>query len=273
MKQNKVAVITISLGVPMKSMEALTTPTMKAYADRINADFIVINKIPESYQFEEYSAYWAKFILKDYLKEYSRIIYLDLDVIVSPNCPNLFEIVPEDSFAALVEDDYGNDLSYEISDIQEILGNIGWKKGYFNVGVMVISDKHSGLFNLDKKAKCNTRFPEQTLINFNLQTEGYKLHKLSHKFNHMSFLNVSHSDRHNSYISHYAAIPQRLRELMITEDLRRQAEGIPLLDEPDMEAFIAQNFSIEELQVDHPHVLFKDAEVFGDNKIKDLEVC
>lgn len=274
MKQNKLAVITINLGSPMKKMAAMTVPTMQAYADRINADFIVIDKIPDSYQFEEYSAYWAKFILKDYLQEYSRIIYLDLDTIVSENCPNLFEIVPEDSFAAVVEDDYGNDLSGEILAIQGNLGDIGWVKGYINVGVMVMSREHSGLFRLDKNLKCDTKFPEQTLINFNLKKEGYKVHQLSHRFNHMSFLNVPHNDRLHSYISHYAAIPQKLREAMIEEDLRRLAMKVPLLDHPDMDAFISQNFSIEELQQDHFHILFTDAQVFCDmKKTKEYEVC
>jgi len=171
--------------------------------------------------------------------------------------------VPIDSFAALVEDDYGNDLSSEIVEIQRLKGDIGWKKGYFNVGVMVISKEHSRLFEFDKNTSSSIRYPEQTLINYNFQKENYKIFKLSHRFNHLRFLNVTNRDRHQSYISHYAGIPQRLREAMIQEDLRRLSCGEPLLDEPDMEGFVNENFSDVDKEIFKNYELLKDEEVFN----------
>lgn len=262
MTSNKTAVITIHLGSAMNRMARMTIPTMKAYAEKINADFIVIDKIPETYHFLEYSAYWAKFILKDYLDEYSRIIYFDLDVIVSVHCPNLFDVVPQNQFGALVEDEYGNDMSQEIITAQADYGDIGWVKEYFNVGVMVISREHSSIFTLPESFETNTLFKEQSRINYNFIKSGCELYKLNYKFNHMHILKIEHGDRHNSYIFHYAAIPQLIREIMIEEDLRRISIGMPLIVESEMPMLMSEKLTLEQIQSIGYIALAKDADVF-----------
>lgn len=263
MKSTSTAVITINVGDALATMASMTIPTFKAYADRICADFVIIDTIPEHYEFPDYSAYWAKFIIKDYLAHYDRVIYLDLDTIILAHCPNLFEVVPRDMFAALVEDDFGNDLSEEILDIQNRLGDLNWRRGYFNVGVMVMSREHRDIFSLEKGVQGGAKYPEQTLMNYNLRKYGIPLFKLSHRFNHMRFLNVSNADRHLSYIWHYAGIPQRLREAMMEEDLNRFSKGRPLFDEYELEDFILNRFPGEDLTEFQDYELFRDKETFS----------
>lgn len=262
MQENKTAVITINIGTALQKMAEMTVPTMRAYAERIGADFIVINKIPEHYEFLEYSAYWAKFVLRDYLETYSRIIYIDLDATVTHNCPNLFELVPEAAFGALIEDDYGVDQTEEIAVIQAKCGDINWKKGYFNVGVMVFGQAHKAVFTLDKEMMSGTKYPEQTAMNYNLHKAGIPLFKLSHKFNHMYFLEVNHTERNASHISHYAGIAQQLREAIIAEDLRRAAAGEQLIDDTNVDDFVHSHFTPEQLEEMAHHSLLKDAELF-----------
>lgn len=256
------AVITIHLGTAMHTMAELTIPTMRAYAGRIDADFIVIDKIPAAYEFLDYSAYWAKFILRDYLETYERIIYLDLDTIVSRHCPNLFERVPEADFGALAEDDYGIDQQEEMASIQQRCGHIGWRKDYFNVGVMVFSQAHKKVFELHRDMLSGTKYPEQTAMNYNLQKAGISLHKLSHKFNHMYFLEIDQHQRHLSYISHYAGMAQQLREAIIAEDLRRAARGQPLVVDHLTDEFVHSYFTPQQLREMVPHSLLKDEQVF-----------
>ncbi len=255
------AVITINIGTAMKKMADLTIPTMRAYAERVGADFIVIDKIPETYQFKDYSAYWAKFVLRDYLETYNRILYLDLDTTVTGNCPNLFELVPEAEFGALAEDDFNIDQSAEINLMQEKYGQIGWTKGYFNVGVMLASQAHKAVFELHEDMS-GSLYPEQSVMNYNLQKNGIPLFKLSHKFNHMYFLNVPHNQRSDSYISHYAGISQQLREAVIEEDLRRIAAGERVIDDTDIDAFVFSRFTPEQISQMPHHSLLKDAELF-----------
>lgn len=255
------AVITINIGTAMKKMADLTIPTMRAYAERVGADFIVIDKIPESYQFQDYSAYWAKFVLRDYLETYNRILYLDLDTTVTGNCPDLFELVPEEEFGALAEDDFNIDQSEEIALMQQKYGQIGWTKGYFNVGVMLAGQTHKAVFELHEDIS-GSRYPEQSVMNYNLQKSGIPLCKLSHKFNHMYFLNVPHNQRSDSYISHYAGISQQLREAIIAEDLRRIAVGERVIDDTDVDDFVHSHFTMEQLGQMAQHSLLKDAELF-----------
>jgi lipopolysaccharide biosynthesis glycosyltransferase len=262
MNSIKTAVITINIGTAMQRMADMTIPTMRAYAQRIGADFIVIDKIPASYQFQDYSAYWAKFILRDYLESYDRLMYVDLDTIVHNNCPNMFELVPEDRFAALIEDDYGVDQTEEIAAIQAKFGDIGWRKGYFNVGVMVASKAHKAVFELRQEMLGGTRYPEQTAMNYNLQKAGIPVYKLNHKFNHMYFLNIEHNDRHLSYISHYAGFSQQLREAVIAEDKRRLAAGELLINDNNINEFILTQFTPAQIESMTQHSLLKDAEVF-----------
>lgn len=263
MQENRTAIITINIGTALQKMADLTVPTMRAYAERIGADFIVIDKIPEHYEFLDYSAYWAKFILRDYLDTYSRIIYIDLDATITDDCPNLFELVPEAEFGALVEDDYGIDQTEEIGIIQAKCGDIGWKRTYFNVGVMVFGQAHKAVFTLDKAMMSGTKYPEQTAMNYNLHKAGIPLFKLSHKFNHMYFLrDVNLTERNASYISHYAGIAQQLREAIIAEDQRRMKVGEPLIDDTNVDDFVHGHFTPEQLENMASHSLLKDAELF-----------
>lgn len=255
------AVITINIGTAMKKMADLTIPTMRAYAERVGADFIVIDKIPETYKFNDFSAYWAKFVLRDYLETYNRILYLDLDTTVTGNCPDLFELVPENEFGALAEDDFNIDQSEEIALMQEKYGQIGWTKGYFNVGVMLAGQAHKAVFALHDDMS-GSKYPEQSVMNYNLQKAGISLFKLSHKFNHMYFLNVPHNQRSDSYISHYAGISQQLREAVIEEDLRRIAAGERVIDDTDIDAFVFSRFTPEQISQMPHHSLLKDSQLF-----------
>ena len=88
----KSAIITICIGEKYEQLALLTHPTIQAYADKIGAEFIVIKdriypaEVPVGYE---------KLRLGKYLETYDRIIFLDTDLIVRPDTPNLFDFVPE----------------------------------------------------------------------------------------------------------------------------------------------------------------------------------
>ena len=84
----KKAVVTIAVGERYTEMAKVTHPTLKAYADKVGAEFIVIDTPTET-------PHWEKFKLYELLIKYNRIIYLDTDLIVRDDCPDLFELIPE----------------------------------------------------------------------------------------------------------------------------------------------------------------------------------
>ncbi|MCF6442841.1 hypothetical protein L1077_25795 [Pseudoalteromonas luteoviolacea] len=263
MEAIKNAVITINIGNKFHKMAEMTIPLMKEYADRIGASFIEINEASNLSYGTEYSAYWAKFELYKYLEKYERIIYLDLDVIVRPHCPSLFEIVPESKFAALYETDYqrmNSSLEEEIEEFKSENSYVDWNGDYFNVGVMVASKQHKNAFLMELNQKGGNRYPEQTLINYNVIKQGYETYHLPYTFNHMYFLFIENHKRNESSIIHYAAIPQEVREKLIAYDLKCFNEGLPLVTETGLNDFISQNFDGKSI-VDFAYALQKDSEI------------
>lgn len=39
--------------------------------------------------------YSQKLLIPDYLREYEQVLFLDLDIIISPDCPDIFALMPE----------------------------------------------------------------------------------------------------------------------------------------------------------------------------------
>jgi lipopolysaccharide biosynthesis glycosyltransferase len=194
----KTAVVTLCIGKDFEGIAKFTHPTIKQYANRIGADFIVINSIKIGTE----RPHFEKFQLYSLLDKYNRIFYVDTDVIISPNCPNVFEIVPESMFGAFIESNFQKRDNL-IEFIQKKLGRIHWKKTYFNSGVMVFSRKHKHIFN--RYNGLNTAWGdtgEQTQLNYNLQKYQIPIFDIGIKFNNI--LNFNTEGRFKSYILHYA---------------------------------------------------------------------
>jgi lipopolysaccharide biosynthesis glycosyltransferase len=135
-----------------------TIPLMKQYAESIKADFIIIT--------ESDCKYFTcnKYKIKNYLEKYDRVLYLDSDIIVKPNSPNIFDEVPEEMFGAL---DFGKSteknkflmLKY-LEEAQVFVDNKEFcqkllnsynGKGMINAGVLVVSKCHQNCFKKPKK--------------------------------------------------------------------------------------------------------------------------
>lgn len=199
----KTAVVTLCIGNGWEELKKLTFPSITDYANKIGAQFVHIDQAminPNEVGFE-------KFQMFKMLSYYDRIIYLDADLIVRKNCPNLFDIVPEDEIGALVESNYwiispDVDHRQRIIEVQKVLGNIGWTNEYINTGVLVLSKRHKWIFDLRQEQKIIIDLREQTQLNYNIKKLGYWVHDIGQKFNKMDFSNPL--DRFDAHIIHYA---------------------------------------------------------------------
>lgn len=241
----KTAIITVCIGNKYKKMSEITHPTIRHYADRLDAEFVVIDEqkicLGGTSKFE-------KFQLFKLLESYERIIFLDTDILVSPNCPNLFYIVPPDSFGAFIVSKHTDYHNYSNIKIQDVLGKINWKKDSFNEkifesfnsGVMVISKSHREVFNPNNglletwstwhRMNSSKVMKDQTLINYTVQKNKIPIFDIGYKFNHTSATNNS-KDRFQSHIIHYAGkshLKGKDKILQIKKDLLVLKHG-PLL--------------------------------------------
>jgi lipopolysaccharide biosynthesis glycosyltransferase len=259
--KGKHCLVTINIGNVFAEMGELTIPFMKKYADKVGADFVTIKKLNRTYA-SQYSAYWAKFELYDLFDDYDRIFYVDLDVLVYPHCPNMFEVVPEDKFGALMESDYNLNHAEEILEFQSRAGDINWRKEYFNVGVMVVSKEHREAFNIKNGSDGGEKYPEQTQINYNVQRFQMPIFKLDYRFNHSYFLGIDLNIRGDSFIVHYAGVTHRVRVVLIREDIKRYREGKPPVQSFELATILKKHFPGEDInKMFEEYKLLKDWEI------------
>lgn len=147
--------------------------------------------------------------------KYDRILRLDWDVIMTPHCPNVFEIVPEDHIGVVFEDvgPKRGDRLNRIKMIQEQLGDINWTSNYLNSGIILASKQHREIYHTteeDVKTILNLKTrvsKEQNYLNYKVMKFNFKIFELEYRFNHLRFFSEPWNGspvRHQSYIIHYA---------------------------------------------------------------------
>jgi lipopolysaccharide biosynthesis glycosyltransferase len=204
----KKAVVTICFGNAYNALGEVTHPTLHAYAQRINADFhvITIPKIPNPNK-QAFLYSYEKHQLQEFLLHYDRVIYLDTDIIVSSDCPDLFDVVPYSHFGAFSEGRWLErkdalayaELQWEFLAKENVAEK--WAKNYFNAGVMVIDKTHHQIFALPEVLHNN--FYDQTWFNCQVAIRcPDKFQDITHAFNRMRHLDWAR--RLDAFIIHYA---------------------------------------------------------------------
>jgi len=216
-------VLSIAIGEQYAAIAGLTNGTLKKYSEKIGADFLCITQ----QKISKTTPHWEKFQIYELLDKYDRIIYLDSDIIVRKDCPNLFDIIPEDSLGMFNEapfTDRSKELMIDICRQYNIILS-GWDNRYFNSGVMVISRCHKILFKKPEQEIFS--YYEQTYLNAMIAYYQIKIKELDYKFNRMTCLDrYIGEDRHNSYIIHYAGFPSlSFVTDLIRRDLSRWNNG------------------------------------------------
>jgi hypothetical protein len=199
------AVVTLCLGERYESIAELTHPTLRDYADRIGAEFVVLKER----QFPSAPAGYEKLQLGRLLDGFERIIFLDTDLIVRPDMPDLFRFIPEGWFGAFDEGAY-LDRRGCLPDLSTRLG-LGihqaarWGSRYYNTGVMVLDRSHRDLFRIP--SEFHDHFGEQTYLNLMLNRYAPLdfIKNLGPAYNRMSHMDAIPFDfRHEAYCIHYA---------------------------------------------------------------------
>lgn len=227
----KRAIVSLALREEAQRLAEVTTPVMKSYAEKIGADFelIVTEKVRAGH------AKFEKYQLFDLLAQYQRICYLDCDILVMPESPDIFGAVDHERFGAFFDSEVkDNDADIpawreeEIAFFQQVKGDIGWRNSYFNSGVMVMERRHQNLFDYRKELSPGKRCVDQTQINYDFQRLGIKGQNIGPRFNYL--LALSRSPRQmrerfdGNYFLHYAGFatfyPERSLYEKVIEDRR-----------------------------------------------------
>ena len=220
-------VFTIAIGVDYAH---LTVPYIRAYAERIGADFILVDTLsifPDSTSCM--AAAWEKFRYYDYLARYTRVLFIDADILVRKDCPNLFDIVEPDKIGMVNEitsaRQWGNllrpraEISFPSVERMERVAafyhtdppDLRWSLDHhYNSGVIVASQCHRDFFAPPERKYVEGTPWDQSVVNLRLGTRaGIAVQDLPYTFNHTRYPAIrTPVPRRNSYLLHYNVAPK-----------------------------------------------------------------
>jgi hypothetical protein len=204
------AVVTICIGDLYERLGALTHPAFQAYARKVGAELVVwrdagTHRLP----------HYRKLDLGMLLGEYDRVLYLDTDIVIRPDAPDLFARVPEDCLGLFNQGPYHD---YEAS-VARFLAEEGfdprlWDRRYFNTGVILASRGHRELFV--RPAVEREHFFEQTYLNLLFARSRPRIHELGPEWNCLPCIWQSPGWDGHCYFAHYAgaSLGNQERELL-----------------------------------------------------------
>jgi hypothetical protein len=194
----KLAIVTLVSSPAWEQLAETTLPSQRAYALRLGAEFIVLGAGPFAHR------HYDKWQLYDLLSRYDRVVYLDADVIVRPDCPDLFATVPAHCVGGENELVSFPDQARHLA---RFVANMGFSPlpcpFYLNGGVLLVSRIHRELFRAPEAVLSELPWPEQNHLNARLISEQIPVHFLPPSFNDR------HRQRHylrTSYILHYSVL-------------------------------------------------------------------
>jgi hypothetical protein len=140
------AVVTLNLygdGMPQNIRES-----QWAAAERWGAEYVEITRPLFGWR----EPWWEKLNLDKHAAAYERVVYLDRDVSVRADCPNLFDRVPAEAIGAVASEQEGHSLLHHIVPQMQPLGDIlgvrlDFAREYLNSGVLVFAPhRHRQVF-------------------------------------------------------------------------------------------------------------------------------
>jgi lipopolysaccharide biosynthesis glycosyltransferase len=175
---------------PRMSYLYYTVNTIKYYCKRYDIDLRIIS----NRKYFKYHPVFEKWQVKDYIKEYSRVLMMDTDIVIKRDSPNIFDLFQNDNVIYAVSENVEWSESWGRIDFINIEDNFGkvpkhfYKKLYFNSGVISYTYKHLKIFDDDFIIKHNQKhryhdWGEQTLLNYIIAKQNYTINYIDSKWN------------------------------------------------------------------------------------------
>jgi Lipopolysaccharide biosynthesis proteins, LPS:glycosyltransferases len=177
-QHTRLALLTVGIGSKAQKLLEISRPGFQDYARKVGADYHEISET--AFPDEPRMVHFNKFKIRELLEHYERVLYVDSDVIISPETPDLFQIVPETHLGAKIEP-LLPDQNDPVVAAQSLWGPIpGWKNDHFNSGLLLVSRAQGHLLEpVDQRTQATS--PNQTKHNGPFSDELYlnwKLRKL-----------------------------------------------------------------------------------------------
>lgn len=220
----------------MQDMVDVALPRIINYAKRCKVDLIQ-DILPVNCK----NPQMEKFFRCSVLNSHERYLFIDIDILIRNDAPNIFEIARKTSFCAYNEGaTFMSNLKQLTEEIEvrwntvagimkdcklpqiEMQKIFSYKNPYyyFNSGVILLSQEHLGIYQGFTKAQKSSLFttkitcPEQALINYCFIRNNPNLYSLPVCWNQMTYNRCS-DYLDTAYFSHYAGMSfkNKLKEM------------------------------------------------------------
>ncbi len=243
---SRCAIYTVAIG--SDPIFRYTLPAMRHYAARIGADFIACREASVSRRFPPLghpaaSAVLEKIHVRSLLRDYERVLYVDGDVLIAPEAPDIFETHPNAAACYLLEEGRHADRSLDVATLCEALGPLpNWPRHegrpvYYNSGVMLFGRDATFLDHLVEeeflRAVLIDDHWDQTYFNLLIARHDFEIRPLAGEFNWMNLFGRDARVRRCAHFIHYAGEGFSRRELRFWDCFRDFTSLYAASEHPD----------------------------------------
>lgn len=205
-------------------------PSIEQYCKKYNIALTVIDKafynLPKRDNYNYLT--FEKFQVYNLFNDFDWVLRLDADIIIKPDCPDIFKN-KNPNLVYAVREDIGERQKNRLGQIKAIkkdFGAIPWKNNYINSGVVLSHHKTKKIYKLtnDDLEKIHSRslgyFKEQNLLNWKINNLNYQVIDLGYKYNYLKAYQDEGYSKNNAYIIHYAG-KQSVKEENMRKDFNK----------------------------------------------------
>lgn len=174
--------------------------SIKEYAKRIGVDFIERNSIQDhklSNEIDYENIIMEKFYIRELLNYYDRVLYLDADILIKKDSPDIFKEYSDVNYLYKYNEIKFNNVQYDKQiEIARRLYNINWSKSnghydFYNAGVMLVSKAQKKVFNYNEDNYfVFNELPmivDEPYLHYNIFRYNIPIKELDKKFNTMIY--------------------------------------------------------------------------------------
>jgi hypothetical protein len=193
--------------------------SIKSYAEKVGADFFALQAGKQGYEYLE------RFRIKSFVENYDRTIFLDYNIFVKDECPNLFDIVPkgmigiQDNYKdyeelifakslfdkkrlRLLKSEHFSRIPYISSEVADaLLYEAKETKTFFNNCVIICDKEHSDIFDPIDFPITDQDHMDQIWIDTCINRSGHEVFNLEDKYNCNIVVNPNKANE--SYVVQY----------------------------------------------------------------------
>jgi lipopolysaccharide biosynthesis glycosyltransferase len=214
------AVVTVAVGKALDWL-AVSEPTMREYATRVDAEFVKLTDVTCPYPMGE------KWQVEKLFDVYERILYIDADVVVRPTAPNLFELVPENSVGVYDDmPDMAGRYAWYYAEIEQLQRELGLRPSplhhCYNAGLVMASRMHREIWRQPHFFR-PTHCYEQNLVNCKIRDNGFKVYNFDRRTHWQWWTDKENKYKADGCFLHFSGMKDHQERLRL---MREVAVGI-----------------------------------------------